>query len=188
MKYKSIVLFLLLSVLCVKVEAQMVRGHFVREPRPKTQYSSQILVIAGVGCHPSQFSANITAGYVKKWGWYCSINTDFSFNNKYEDTIDAPASLFSSGKTKNGIFSIRAGGILKVINPLMINLGVGYGTRWLNIESIGNIMYRLPNYSYNGFNCELGLIAQYRRYLLLLSIDTIDFKFLETNIGLGICF
>lgn len=158
--------------------------------KPKKIYEPQSFIIGGFGMHPSQFSFYTLAGYVKKFGYYGKLKTNFNFNSDYDESVWGGENdeLFLKD-TQRGRFSITGGGMLRISNPLSLYVGLGYGSRWLNWISVSDEVCRVEDYSYKGIEVETGVIYKLKNDIYLnmgSSIGIGECVFGELNLGVGV--
>lgn len=155
--------------------------------KPKKIYDPQTFIIGGFGMHPSQLSFYSMAGYVKNYGFYGKLKTNFNFDGSSDGNIygDENNRLFLKDK-KVGRFSLTGGGLLRINNPLSLYAGIGFGSRWLNWTSISGNIYNVEDYSHKGIEVEGGAIYKYENVFFDVGIQTNSFEYLELNLGIGI--
>lgn len=154
----------------------------------------QSLLMGGVAFNNNQLSYTLMYGQVKKWGWYGKVKSNFRFDTKdgfydYRDPNHAP--IFWSGENNNSRLAAMVGGIWNMTRPVMIYAGAGYGFRHINWETIGKQKIRMSQYSYQGAEIELGIIARWKKFLISAGISSntkvID-DWGETDIAIGYIF
>ena len=76
-------------------------------------------------------SFGLTYGRVKLFGWYVNamISTGFHYGHKYVSYYEQINGVYPgyTGKKSNNRFSFTGGGIVRMVIPLYLYLGVGYG-------------------------------------------------------------
>ncbi len=142
---------------------------------------------------------NFTIGIVKKIGVYSKINYNFP-------TIESgitPANLSNTYYAKSSTLSNSTysrfgivGGIMMNFDPVMLYLGAGKGyynhfvsTALYNYsdDSYAKTIY-LKTMSLNGIETDAGMIINLNKIKLSFGISSIQFKYNELNLGLGISF
>lgn len=163
------------------------RSSLLKIEKIRKTYEPQRFIIGGLGFHSSQVSLYSMVGYVKNYGLYGKLKTNFNFNSGYDDTVWGSESdeLFLNG-TKRGRFSITGGGMYRMNNPLSLYVGLGYGSRWLNWISTSGDIYNVEDYSHKGLEVETGVTYKYKNIFIDAGIQTNSFEYLELNLGIGI--
>lgn len=150
-----------------------------------------------------QLSFGIMLGQTYKGiGWYTNVRSNF---HKSIETNDLECEAggyigktlpFYSGKTYSSLLVVNAGIVLDIFdladfspynrfNTLGLYLGGGYGHRLLFWETINGDWIKYSPTSYRGFSGNLGLIGSISGFTLKAGVNTISFKYLEFEIGLG---
>lgn len=157
--------------------------------KSKKIYDPQTFIIGGFGMHPSQLSFYSMAGYVKKYGFYGKLKTNFNFNIKVDGYYKSwDLSNMFIKNCVDGRFSITGGGLFRLSNPLSLYAGLGYGSRWLNWISVSDKACRVEDYSHEGIEFEGGVIYKYKNIFFDAGLQTNSFEYLELNLGIGIRF
>ena len=139
------------------------------------------------------FSYGVMVGLVKKYGPYIKAKYDFKSNSTSLTCTDdgynqAGNEVWFTGQKKNTRMSITAGAMMRVILPLYVYAGTGYGYRTLAWETVDGKWAKSKEHSYNGLEFETGLVYRYTNYAISAGIQTNQFKYWEANIGIGIMF
>ncbi len=144
-----------------------------------------------------QTSFGLTVGSVKALGWYLSFGTNFSDivapnTCDGEGVIEGMTEEYSySGNKATERIGGSVGLIVKLLDPLDIYLGGGYGYRgvfWeLNDVENGAWVYNTDD-SYRGYSLDAGVIIHGGPMVFSLGIQSINTKYLEAKIGVGISF
>ncbi len=157
----------------------------------KIKYEKDTFILGGVALHPSQTSAYLMAGIVRKFGVYIKLKTNLNFNGSYVDEGDSyfdASSRYFNGNIYKGRSAATGGLLWRIAKPMIFYGGLGYGTRWVNWETTSNIKYRVTDISYNGIETEAGLIYKYKKLIFSGGFSITSFAYVETNFGVGITF
>lgn len=155
----------------------------------------------GFGFTP-QHSFGLTIGQIYKFaGWYASIRTNLSAKKDNGLTCLEGGYVdnylpFYSGTTKNNHFVMNVGGLWnllgtfshsEVIERSMVALyiGVGYGQRYQLWETLDRQWVTYGPTAYKGFSGEFGVIADLKGFTLMAGLNTINFKYVELEAGIG---
>ncbi|MBC8594751.1 PEGA domain-containing protein [Oscillospiraceae bacterium N12] len=159
-----------------------------KEPR-------RTLVMAEVGYHPSQISYGGMIGFVRKNGFYARFRSDFgsaSTELECDDsgilTENGQQAYYKEGVTHKSRLSISAGYLRRIFHPLYLYVGAGYGKRTLAWETVDGELAKNIDHSASGIAAEIGAIGQYKKIALSVGFHTVNFKYNEISIGLGIMF
>ena len=137
----------------------------------------------------------------KGYGWYVSGRSNFQFGEKTIASCDAEGyvdggQLFYSGNTKTTHFVVNGGFTMNCLekatknkfNTLGFYVGAGYGKRELQWETAdGNWITYAPT-SASGFSGNVGLIGSVCGLTLNVGVTTINFKYMELEMGIGFVF
>lgn len=140
----------------------------------------------GISIHPSQKSIFVMYGVTKnRLGYYLKLKTNLKFLNE-SDEISSNSECFCNGDRKTERIAISGGGLYKLTNSLLIQGGIGYGSRLVNWESISGNYYRVSDISYKGIHFETGFIYQLKKYVISGSLTSISTNYMEVDLGVGI--
>lgn len=193
MKKKSLIILLLLliffngySQIITTGNQGLKRSSLLKIEKIKKTYETQSFIIGGFSFHPSQFSLYSMVGFVKNYGLYAKLKSNFNFNSDYSETLwgNGRGELFLKD-AKVGRFSITSGGLYRLNNPLSLYVGVGYGSRWLNLISTSGNVFNSEDYSYKGIEIETGVTYKFENIFIDAGIQTNSFEYLEFNLGIG---
>lgn len=147
----------------------------------------------------------LKVGHLGLFGWYFSAFTNNNFNlNDYElknELIqDYPANQYYIFKDEKKYlrYSVVAGINYQFLRNLYINFGIGYGHKEL-IKSIDEFSYNndtfiQENYvkimpdSYSGLEFETGLMCRWNNIIISGGLNSLNFRRLDWNFGVGYCF
>lgn len=150
-----------------------------------------VMPVVGIG---KTFSYGVMVGVVKKTGGYLkakynfkSVNSDYVCDsNGMIEGNDRPS--WFTGEKESSRFAITGGVLQRIIRPLYLYAGLGYGTRTLGWEMPGNEMAECKDYTYKGVEAEVGGIFRYKNFAIMAGVQTNSFKYWEASIGAGIMF
>ena len=161
------------------------------------------LVIGQIGYSVApQMSYGAMLGQMYRgYGWYVSARSNFQFGEKTIASCDANGmvdggQLFYSGNTQTTHFVINGGFTMNCLekatknkfNTLGFYVGAGYGKRELQWETTdGNWIAYAPT-SASGFSGNVGLIGSVCGLTLNVGVTTINFKYVELELGIGFVF
>ena len=135
-------------------------------------------------------------------GWFVSARSNFNFQSATngwtcgKDGYVNDILPFYSGKAKSSQFVANAGFLLDLIDVLALSpnnrfhtfgfyIGAGYGQRTLFWETFDGAWIEHSPSSYKGISADIGLIGSVYGFTLKAGVNTINFKYLEIEAGLG---
>ncbi len=152
----------------------------------RVKYEKTTLLLGGISLHPSQTSGFIMLGKVKNFGAYLKLQSNFNFNGSFTSEGDSWSSdRYFKDNIQTGRYAISGGVLWRVIKPIMLYGGLGYGKRWVNWETISGEQFRVNDISYQGLGLETGVIFKLNKLLFTGGVSLIPFKYMELNIGAG---
>ena len=152
------------------------------------------LVMADVAYNPSQMSYGAMVGVVAKHGAYLHVKSDLNFITTTLSCDDS--GLLSSGKypyykpelVHKSKHSVTGGYMYRIIRPLYAYAGAGYGNRLMAWETVDGELVRNKDHSTEGVAVEIGAIGTYKNFALSVGCQSINFKYVELNVGFGMFF
>ena len=138
-----------------------------------------------------QTSFGFTIGSVKRFGWYFSTMSNFSFKAmQYDYTTDADGYVDEEMPTYTGEscstrLSVMGGAMMKVAEPLYLRAGVGYGMRVKSWYTPDNALVNIPDDSWTGVDVSLGAQVHLKGFVLSFDAVTTGFKNVEIKGGVG---
>lgn len=150
-----------------------------------------------------QFSYGIMFGQTYSGiGWYVNARSNFHFLSATEGlSCDQEGYIgfllpFYSGQTQSSSFVTNVGFIVDALeitggsqrnrfNTLGIYLGLGYGWRRMLWETLDHKWIQYEPTSTHGISTHAGLIGSIYGLTLKIGINTINFKYLELEAGIG---
>ena len=134
-----------------------------------------------------QTSFGFTYGQVKRFGWFVSamssFGTRFSANNW--DDLTEIGNAVVSGKSSNARLSFTGGVVYRLIEPVCLKVGAGYGSR-VKCWELNGTWYEYPNNSYKGIDISAGLLFNVKGCAISADVVTTDFDYMEVKIGVGL--
>ena len=159
--------------------------------------SRKTLIMGEVAYNPSQLSYGVMVGMVKKNGGYIRARSDFHFGGTDLSCNDSGALIeggsgtpfYKEGVTSKSHFSVTAGYLRRIVKPLYLYAGAGYGSRVLSWETADGLKVKNTDHSYQGIAAEVGAITHIGNvFALSVGYQTIGFKYHEASIGIGVLF
>ena len=138
-----------------------------------------------------ELAYGLTFGSVNRFGWFASLMTNFDFNGfstEYECSNDFMVGTYYpdySGNEYYTSFSATAGLIYKIVNPIALRLGVGYGVRNTVYETTDGKMVKNVDLSVSGLDASLGVQLKLGGFVMSVDAVTTNFKTIEAKMGLG---
>lgn len=178
-----------------RLEKQVVYKLDLKLILPEDQ-QRKTLVMAESAFHSSHTSFGAMVGIVAKHGAYLRFRTDFksvSTDLECDDTGELTGGgtgtpYYVEGSSKKSRFSLTGGYLYRFMKPLYGYVGAGYGTRTLAWETVGGEWAKNIDHSASGIAAEIGAIGRYKNWALSLGCQTINFKYMEMSVGVGIFF
>ncbi|RHJ87839.1 hypothetical protein [Parabacteroides sp. AM08-6] len=151
----------------------------------------------------------ITIGGVKNnLGWFARFRTNMSFSDDYVGecrgegevvgTLPGEPIFNFTNKKKTNSYAATAGLVVKCAPWLYTSIGLGYGNRELlcEYETIDASDYRKHasywckniDYSYKGVAADLDVMIKMGPVFVSAGCNTINFKYVDLNAGLGVFF
>ena len=151
----------------------------------------------------------LTIGGVKsRFGWYARFRTNFSFKGDFDGECKGTGEVVGTlpgnpiykftDKKKVSSYAGTAGMVVKCTPWLYTSVGVGYGSRELLCEymTIDPVDYRKEtshwaknvDHSYNGLAADLDVMVKLGPVFVSAGCNTVNFKYVDLNAGLGVFF
>lgn len=180
-----------------KVEAQSAYEYHAQNAKIKTMILGQV----GYSVAP-QMSYGIMVGQMYKGiGWYVNGRTNFNFGKPTLYTCDEQGYIdgelpFYSGKSSTTHYAINGGFMMNVLeritknkfNTLGFYVGTGYGKRERQWETTDGLWVKYAPTSHTGLSGNIGLFGSVYGVTLNVGINTIAFKYMEIEAGIGYMF
>ena len=172
-----------------------------KEPKPKAEKPDKpeakstwfVTANAAYSFRP-QASFGFSVGQVKRFGWFLSAMSNFGFKAmQYDYTADAEGFVdgeypYYIGEPCKTRISVIGGAIMKVVGPLYLRAGVGYGMRTVSRSADNGQLVRMSSDSWTGVDVSFGAQVHLKGFVMSLEAVTTNFKTVEGKIGVGACF
>lgn len=141
----------------------------------------------------SLLSYGLTAGSVKKLGWFVTASSNFNFDAlDYNKTTDANGLVDGYYPNYNGVtystrFSLMGGMVVLMGGPAYFRFGAGYGARYVCKETLSGDRVRVSSDSFAGIDATAGLQFNLKGFTMSLDAVTSGFQSVEVKLGLGYC-
>ena len=177
---------------------ETVRPTFYMESRFKPKAPRKMIIMAQAGFGGGgQTAFGGMIGFTRTNGVYVSFRSDFSSVKTVGDvddsqrTSDGQAIIYKDGQTKKAFMSVTAGYIRHLLKPLYGYVGAGYGSRTLawqeDVDGTEN-WYKNTDHSPVGASVELGVIVSIKGFALSAGFNTVNFKYCQGTVGIGVIF
>ena len=180
-----------------KVETQSAYEYYTQNAKIKTLVSGQL----GYSVAPQLSYGAMIGQMYKGIGWYVSGRSNFQFNAPAELACDKQGYLdgerpFYTGNTSITHYAVNAGFMMNVLekitknkfNTLGFYVGAGYGKRELQWETTDGLWVKYVPTSHNGFSGNIGVFGSIYGVTLNVGLNTINFKYVEIEAGIGYMF
>lgn len=174
---------------------------------PKNIFSPAKTILLGTfgySFKPKQMSYGLFIGATSNkngWGGFAHFrsNFNFGFGVNTEFICDANGrinnfSCFYTGETKTIYYMANAGILVNMLknkhtkSMLALGLGAGYGQRnvyWQTDSKYWALNEGLTN---KGVSAELNLIGSIKGFTVMAGVNTLNFKYVELEVGIGVTF
>ncbi|MFV0581007.1 MAG: hypothetical protein ACK5N4_03090 [Parabacteroides gordonii] len=149
----------------------------------------------------------LTVGGVgERFGWYARFRTNLSFDDYTSEcrgdkeilSLPENAAIGFTNRKKSNNIAASAGLVIKCVPWLYTSVGLGYGKRELLCEytTIDHSDTRNTNtfwaknidYSYEGVVADLDFMVKFGPVFISAGCNTLNFKYIDLNAGLGVFF
>lgn len=150
----------------------------------------------------------LTVGGVKsRLGWFVRFRTNFSFkdndsecrgNGQMVGSVPGGPFIRFTNNQKVNFYAGTAGLVVKCTSWLYTSVGLGYGSRELLCEykTIDATDHRIEklywsknlDHSYNGLAADLDFMVKFGPVFVSAGCNTLNFKYIDLNAGLGVFF
>ena len=135
-------------------------------------------------------SYSVMAGYVKEFGGYVKVKS--SFDSKDKNAMKGGKDdAFFNGNEFSGRFSFYGGLLFKLSSVCYMNAGVGYGSKWLQWETMNEERMEIEDFSFSGIDPEVGLLFKFGNFIIGGGVNCLiggGTSALEGNISIGVAF
>ncbi len=129
-------------------------------------------------------SVGFMFGYVKNGGGYFR----FSFSGAQYESIGELNTAGGAPSIDAPVYSVEtytAGYVQRVTNDCRLYAGVGYGSL-ATMYDVGYEEYMTdPSKSYSGVALDFGAMVDWSGFAISIGVSTINFKYVEANLGIG---
>ena len=180
-----------------KVEALSSYDYYTQNAKIKTIVLGQI----GYSTAPQLSYGAMIGQMYKGIGWYVSGRSNFQFNAPAELACDKQGYIdgerpFYTSNTSTTHYIINAGFMMNVLekitknkfNTLGFYVGAGYGKRELQWETTDGLWVKYAPTSHTGFSGNIGVLGSIYGVTLNVGLNTINFKYVEVEAGIGYMF
>lgn len=173
-------------------------GHLPMPPterprRPREPWRRLLLI--NMGLQGDGLSAGLRIALMRRHGAYLMAQKDFHAMPRTEGECDRngiPTGVteapYYTGRTENGRWMLMAGGIHRIVSDFCLYEGLGYGQRNLAWEQDNGTLLRNRDYSRRGLSAEAGCLYRFYRIAVSAGVMTIQGRYWEAAVGLGINF
>lgn len=173
-------------------------GHLPMPPterprRPREPWRRLLLI--NMGLQGDGLSAGLRIALMRRHGAYLMAQKDFHAMPRTEGECDrngiptgATEAPYYTGRTENGRWMLMAGGIHRIVSDFCLYEGLGYGQRNLAWEQDNGMLLRNKDYSRRGLSAEAGCLYRFYRIAVSAGVMTIQGRYWEAAVGLGINF
>lgn len=155
------------------------------------QNGYKFITLNGVVNQYGDISYGLSFGSVRKYGWFASVTTNFNFKGLKSD-LECDNNFFVgsyypeySGKIAYSSLSLTAGLLARLYGPVVLQVGAGYGVRNTVYETITGLWVKNPSESIQGLDFSLGLLFNFRGFIISMDMITCNMDPCEFIIGLG---
>ena len=180
-----------------KVEAMSSYDYRAQNATMKTLVMGQV----GYSVAPQLSYGAMIGQMYKGIGWFVSGRSNFQFNTPTELACNEEGYIdnerpFYTGNISTTHYIINAGFMMNVLekttknkfNTLGFYLGGGYGKRELQWETTDGLWVKYAPTSHTGFSGNIGLFGSVYGITLSAGVNTINFKYVEVEAGIGFMF
>ncbi len=165
---------------------------FTLNVRNKDVMDGKIVTMFSTSVVP-QFSCGVMLGYVKKFGGYVKIRTNFrSSQSAYQvdksGMIDGGGIIWTNGEQRKIRLQATGGALFRLNRWLYPYAGLGYGSRDVLWQDYREDWARVTDYSCKGVAAEVGAIAKIGPVAFSAGVSTTSFKYTEFELGVGVMF
>ena len=147
------------------------------------------LVMPNLSYGSSRLSYGIMIGIVKKTGGYIKMKSDFgSISSEEEVDKNTVDTYWYNGNKQYSRLAITGGLLQRVLTPLYLYVGAGYGYKNVAWQTVEDIWVKNKKISYSGLEAEVGGIYRINNLAISLGMQTNSFKMFEGCLGIGIMF
>lgn len=133
-------------------------------------------------------------GVVRKVGFFLKAKSNFESQATTLECTSSGADAangnvyWMKGNAKYSRLAVTGGLMFRLILPLYLYVGGGYGYREVAWETYDGEWAKNIDESYSGAEAELGLIFRMKNFAISAGVQSNSFKYFEGNVGIGIMF
>jgi len=131
-----------------------------------------------------QISVGLTVGSVKRFGWFATAMSGFSF--RFGGEKSTTENVMLTGKSSSARLSLMGGLMLKVAGDVCVRAGAGYGMRTKSWKGDNGKWYVSPYGTHKGLDLTAGLQLNLNNYSVSVDAVTTKFETLEIKVGFGL--
>lgn len=138
-----------------------------------------------------QWGAGVMIGQVSQWGWFVKARSNYDFH-KSAATAHKKGTLtksnvmpFYSGKKASTLLMADAGIVVRLGCPLYAYVGAGLGMRNVYWQTLDRKWIKYSDNSIWGASADFGLMGCIKGFTISAGVNTIHFKYMEMELGLG---
>lgn len=194
---KSIYLIIAILFLPICATAQDITAEKTTEKNIKTMIMGQF----GYSPTPQLSYGAMLGQTINGLGWYINGRSNYQEFKHARQSCDELGMIgnelpFYSGNTHTTHLTIHAGFMMNIIEQYTVKefntfgfyIGGGYGRRELLAETTTGEWIKYAPTSHNGFSGNLGLYGSLWGVTLNLGVNTINFKYVDLEVGIGYMF
>ena len=131
---------------------------------------------------------------MKRHGGGLHVQSNFRFLstsgkcNKAGELFSGEPTPYYKSSVSRALNTVTAGGIHRVIGLLHVYEGIGYGEQRVVWETLEGVKLQNTDYSVKGFAGEVGVLMELCRVAVSFGVLTIQGKYWEPLLGVGINF
>lgn len=183
-----------------KVETQSTYEDYALNGKVKTLLMGQV----GYSLAPQLSYGGMIGQMYHGIGWYINGRSNFNFVPSAELSCDKGGFIkgsglpFYSGRTSTIHYMINGGFMLDFLeldwspnnrfHTFGFYIGGGYGKRELQWETTDGVWVKYEPTSHSGFSGNIGLFGSFYGVTLNVGVNTINFKYLDLEAGIGLMF
>lgn len=180
-----------------KVEAMSSYEYYTHNAKIKTLVLGQL----GYSIAPQLSYGAMIGQMYREYGWFVSGRSNFYFSEPTALACNAEGYIdgerpFYSGNSTTTHYVINGGFMMNVLeqitknkfNTLGFYVGAGYGKRELQWETAKGEWVTFNSDSYKGISANIGVFGSVHGLTLNVGVNTIAFKYMEIEVGVGYMF
>ncbi len=148
--------------------------------------------ILAVGSIPDPSGGFMVIWNPKRYGVYLKATGNLKSSGHsyicHEDGTTDYGYIWTSGKSHVSRMAVTGGGIIRCLDWLSVSAGAGYGKRALLWKDYKDIFAKVSEASAQGIAADIGVVLSFGRFTAYLGTNTIAFKRLYPELGVGFAF